>query len=197
MKRLKFPVFAALVLLVTGAFAAQSALADDTDPKIDLGSSTTGSGSAENYVWTYAPGVNNGGAGTTISFQNTSGTTWTSLDIVADYSTNGHTFTCGTTTVFTTSNCVSPNMPPTTATTASFDFSGGTGVAAGDYLVFTWTNWNSNSGSGPPTFNFTANDGGPTDVPEPSSIALLAIGLLTLFGLGGFARLRRTGIAFA
>jgi hypothetical protein len=174
MKCFRCFVFAAAVL-VLGVVAARPVLADDiTDPAITLSSSTTGPGASETFSWVFAPGATDG----TISFENTSGVTWTSIEIVGDYSTSGHTFTCNVGTTFNT--CPTVAVTPTTAT---FDYSGGTGVASGSYLSFQWINWNTNSGSSIPTFDFTANGGGSTGVPEPSSIALLAVGLFTLFGL--------------
>jgi hypothetical protein len=196
MKRLSGVILAGAVLLI-GAVAARPVLADDvdpTDPVITLSSSTTGPGAAETFTWVYTPTAVPGGSdGTsgTISFENTSGVTWTSIQVLADYSTTGHTFSGATTTAFTGQG----SSIPTTLTTATFTFLGGTGVPNDDYLVFQWTNWNLNSGSSLPIFNFTANGGGSTGVPEPSSVALLAVGLFALLGFAGFQRNRLTNNA--
>jgi hypothetical protein len=126
---------------------------------------------------------------TYVSFLNDTGTPWSAITIVATMdSTSGHTFNCDTglfpahgdpvSQAF--SSCTAPN-PGSTSTTETFTFSSGS-IANGDYLVFTWNDFPTNSGKGPLNFQFTATPG-TAATPEPGTLALFGSGLLGIAGL--------------
>ncbi|MGA8368411.1 MAG: PEP-CTERM sorting domain-containing protein [Candidatus Acidiferrales bacterium] len=137
-------------------------------------------------------------------------TTWTDMTIVAvaggstssshTYSNetfNSSLFAAGTTAAFGTIVPANPAGPVSGAPPVTFvDDSGGTsaGVAPGEYLVIRFNNWPTDPDS---TFTFTMSTPASETAPEPSSSSLLGIGLLALFGLAGFAKRRKAGIAIA
>lgn len=211
MKRLSRLVFAVAVLGFV-AVAVRPVLADsiDPDPTIEAGVIATLPGGATaitetSDTWTYS---NTDSSPYLVYFKDSTGVTWSDMTIVAvaggssstshtytDETFNSSLFATGTTAAFSTLVAANPPGPVTGAPPVTFEQSGGTGVAAGDYLVIRLNNWPTNPDS---TFTFTMST--PTEdarVPEPSSGALLSIGLLALFGLVGFTKCRKAGIAVA
>jgi hypothetical protein len=185
--------------LLLGLFAVQPARADvvlddPLDPAIINGYSASligiNGGTQTTNSWFYGYTTESGGT-VSVSFLNNTGADWTTLDIVAHYTNTGaHTFTArvspstanlpaGATTAF---NAGSATI--LTSDTVAFSFSGPPAVPMGDYLVFAFTNWNSDSGSALTGFDFKVNGGDPPSVPEPSTLLLLGSGLLGLVGYG-------------
>jgi len=186
-----------MATLLLTVFAVQSARADGMDdPSITPGYSASligsNGGTETSNSWTYPTNVQTSGS-TTVSFLNSTGAAWTTLEIVADYTnTAAHSFTAyvspsvanlpaGATTAF------SADTTTTTADTVTFNLSGSPSVPNGDYLVFTWTNWNTDGRSALTGFDFGANGAAPATVPEPASIMLAGLGLVL-----GAAALRRS-----
>jgi len=210
MKRLSRLVFAVAVLGFV-AVAVRPTLADSvdpTDPTIEAGVIATLPGGATaitetSLTWTYS---NTDSSPYLVYFLNSTGTAWTDMTIVGvagGSTSSSHTYTnepfesslfaTGTTAAFSTLGTAA--SPANGGTPITFEQSGGTGVAAGDYLVIRLNNWPTDPDS---TFTFTMSTAAEdAAVPEPSSVALLAIGLLALFGLVGFAKCRKAGIAIA
>jgi hypothetical protein len=184
-----------IATLLLGLFAVLPARADLMldDPAITPGYSAavigSNGGTETTNMWSYATNVQIGGS-TSVSFLNNTGFNWTTLEIVAHYTnTSAHTYTAyvspsvanlpsGATTAF------SAFTKGTTSNTVTFDLSGPPAVPNGNYLVFTWTNWNTNGSSVLSGFDFEAN-GGAAPVPEPGTLLLLGAGLV---GLVGFRR---------
>jgi hypothetical protein len=198
-----FPTGAAVLTatLILGLFAVQPARADDYgDPSITTGYSITSLGLPVVPVgadsWFYAATTQSPGADTYVSFHNTTGTAWTSLEIIALYApTAGHTFTAY---VASTANLApganeafSSATVTNTSSTATFNLSGANAVPNGDYLDFTFTNWYGGGDSALTGFEFGANGatpGTPTSpVPEPGTMLLLGVGM---FGLAIFGKRR-------
>ena len=190
-------LMAILLFVVFAVKPTRADTIDPDDPAITPGSSAavigTDGGAQTTNVWSYATSTQSTGS-ISVSFLNNTGSTWTSLEIVANYNTTGHTFTCypspsvanlpaGATNPF--SVCPSPTVASNSAT---FAMSGGTGVADGQYFVMTYTNFNTNGNTLLSGFDFTANGGAPTTapVPEPASMILLGSGIA-----GVVARKRR------
>jgi hypothetical protein len=193
-------ILIALAAILLGTFAVQSARADDIDPTVFIGTSSTplnGSGLSTigetTGSFNYLPSSGGNTNLTYLSFQNNSGAAWTGLTVVATMdSTSGHLFTCDTSPfpVVAGAQAFSSCTDGTpTATTETYTFTTGS-IGAGDYLVFDWNNFPT-GGSGL-SFAFNA-----TATPEPSSIAMLGIGLIALFGLVGFAKRRQARLVAA
>jgi hypothetical protein len=194
-------IAAAAVLLAT--VAVRPVRADDIDPTVFVGGSTTAlNGSGFSTIteggdsWTYKPATGGDTNTTWLSFENTSSSAWTALTIVATMdSTSGHSFTCDTTpfpVVAGGSPAFSSCTDGTpTSTTETYTFTGGS-IGVDDYLVFDWNSFP--TGSGDLSFAFNAT---PAATPEPSSFALLGIGLIALLGLAGFVKRRQAGLVSA
>ncbi|MFZ3200957.1 MAG: hypothetical protein WA175_07390 [Candidatus Acidiferrales bacterium] len=211
MKRLNRLVFAVAVLgLVAGA--VQSARADSVDdPTIEAGvfSGTPPGGSVivtETSVTFSSTDTNS--SPNLVYYLNETSSTWTDMTLVATVGgsdTASHTYTnetfnsslfaTGTTAAFGTLVAATPSPADGGAMVTFTDDSGGTakGVAPGEYLVIRYNNWPTDPDS---TFAFTMSTE-VSEASEPSSIGLLAIGLLALFGLVGFEKRRKSGIAIA
>ena len=201
---------AGVAVLVLGVFAVQSARADElVDPTIEVGV-TSMSGltpvTAESMTkWTYDYSSAQGTA--PVFFENTSGSTWTTLDISVVVGGTGGTGLGFTNDAYDNSNfpsadniteafTVTPALSPATGndgvtTALTAPDSGGSGVANDDYLAVRFNNWP----SGPPdtVFTFTVTEA--VAAPEPSTITLLAISLLGLLGLAGFLKRRSSPTA--
>ena len=192
-----------IAALLLGLFAVQPARADvvldPNDPAVTARYSssllvgTSNGGAQTGFSWSYTSALVQDTNSHYVSFLNNTGVDWTTLEITAHYTpTTGHTFIAytgangapGSSSAFavaTPNSSVSMSGP-----TEIFNYSGGTGVDAGNYLVFTYTNWNTINGSVLTGFDFTAN-GGANPVPEPSTMLLLGSGLA---GLAGYGRRR-------
>jgi hypothetical protein len=215
MKRVNGLLFAVAVLgLVAGAVQPARADAVD-DPTIEAGVITTlpgtlpaGSTVAAETSLTFSDSYNTSAGTNYLAFyQNETGMTWTDMTIIAiagGSTSQSHTYTnetfepslfpTGTTAAFGTLGTAA--SPANGGTPITFEQSGGTGVAPGDYLVIRYNNWPTARPDS--TFAFTMSTAAEDAVaPEPSSGALLAIGLLALFGLVGFAKYCKAGIAVA
>jgi len=187
----------AVVLIATlGLFAVQPARAtemDPSDPSItpgySLGTSpligTNGGTETTSNTWIYTNVVQTSGD-TTVSFLNKTGSDWTSLEIIANYTdATDHTYTVYLTPNKTglpsgASSAFSSSVTPVvTSDTVTFNLSGAHAVDNGDYLVFTYTNWNAGQDSDLKSFEFVADP-----VPEPGTMMLLGAGffVLAIFG---------------
>jgi hypothetical protein len=215
MKHLNRLVFA-MAVLVLAAIAVQSARADAVDdPTIEAGVITTlpgtlpaGSTVATETSLTFSTSYNTSAGTNYLAFYlNDTGTTWTDMTIIATAggsTSQSHTYTneafesslfpTGTTAAFSVLGTAT--SPANGGTPITFEQSGGTGVAPGDYLVIRYNNWPTSEPDS--TFAFTMSTAAEdAAAPEPSSGAFLGVGLLTLFGLVGFAKYRKAGIAVA
>jgi hypothetical protein len=198
-----FPTGAAVLIaaLLLGLFVVQPARADvvldPNDPAVtarystSLGAGVTDGGMKTSFSWSLTSGLVQDTSSHYVSFLNSTGVAWTTLEITAYYTpTTGKTFIAytganaspGSSSAFAVAT---PNSSVSmTGPTEIFSYSGGTGVAAGDYLAFTYTNWNTINGSVLTGFSFKVNGGDPPAVPEPSTLLLLGSGLLGLVGYG-------------
>jgi PEP-CTERM motif len=215
MKHLSHLVFAVALLGLVAA-AVQPARADTIDPTIQAGvastlpatlptGATTATETSNTFTDYYNPttSVTNYLA----YYLNDTSSTWTDMTIVAvdggstnqshsytNEAFNSSLFPTGTAAAFSTITAANPDSG-NGGTLVTFAQSGGTGVAPGDYLVIRYNNWIADTD--PYNFSFTMSTAESEGVPEPSSIALLGIGLLALFGLAELAKRRKAGIAVA
>jgi len=172
----------AIALLTMTLYAGYATA--DTDPSVDIGYSATAVGTVETALtsdsWSLTSSeVVQTGSTTTVSFLNSTGAALASVDIVATYSNaSDHTFTIND--LGGGTPALSSNSFSNTSSTATFAFSGTPTIPSGDYLVFSYTNWNTNDSSVLSSFTFTATGGAPPAVPEPSTLMLIGSGLVGL-----------------
>ena len=217
-RRLSIAAAVVMGVLSLSFFAAQSARADVIDdPTIEVAVTSTlpsplpaGATTATETLTTFSDSYNTSAGTNYLAFYlNSSGQTWSDITVVGvegGKHSSSHSFTNDPFNSSDFANCpgcsaaysITDAASLSTAnggTPVTYADSGGVGVAPGQYLVIRYNNWVT---SGPDsTFTITMSTPASEAAPETSSIALLAAGLLSLLGLGVFAKRRRAGLAVA